>query len=148
MNTSIHQTANQSVYPGKYTPLPETETLLDQLCHSIKAESAAPAVDIQEFENYFMIEMKVKNVKREDVLIYIHENMLSIGITSKSDGCTCDFFGASTENIETFTESHILLPDNTDAEFITATCSQELLNVYILKTKEPAAFSERSVIVY
>ena len=103
--------------------------------------SGKPAVNIREDEKQFSIEVALPGLSREDIKIEIEKDMLMISSERKGEkeesrnGYTRKEFGYSS-----FCRNfHI--PENVDAEKISAAFNNGILNVELPKTKEETKLS-------
>lgn len=146
MWTLVADTKECLIYPGEYKPFPETRQILDDLISAGKESSSSP-VNMDEFENYFKVEMVVPGASREEILVYVHENILSILVLHKdvdSPGRKLKIHEFDTDCIE----RHVMLPENTDSEFACAVYWQGLLVIHIPKTAFPSKSVSQQIIVY
>jgi len=137
-----------SVYPGEYIPLPEMEALVEESKNLVKDSDAKPPVNMSEFEDYFKIEVPIPGVRREYIVIYTHENILSIVVLNKYLGKFKNEKLRTHEFDSRSFERHILLPEDADTEFVSATYGRGILNFHIPKTKEPSTAKTTSIVVY
>jgi len=137
-----------TVYPGEYIPLPEKEALLEELKVPPEDSAVKPPVNMDEFKDCFKIEMMIPGVKREDIFIHAHDNILSIVVLHKEyeelKKKKLQIHEYDTECLE----RHILLPGNTDTEFISAEYREGILHLHIPKTKGPSKTNSNVVVVY
>jgi HSP20 family protein len=135
-----------TIYPGIYIPLPEVNALLEEL--RLKGESSVsqPHVNIDEFENYFKIEVVIYGVNREEILITVDENVLTVTALNK------DKEEKVKHELHEFNHCcftrHILLPDNTDPQFIIAEYKAGILRIYVPKSSAPIKNVHASIVVY
>lgn len=133
-------------YPGKYIPLPETELLMQQL-QPDAASISTPLLNMDEFIEYYQLVMVIPGSKREDVLVYIHGNILSVAAAHKTDAAVVKKATIHEFDTKCF-ERHISLPQDADTAFIHAAFSEGLLKLYIPKSGDLAAVPLRQVVVY
>ena len=85
MTYNLPYPKEHSVYPGEYVPLPEKEALLTGLRSSgIDSAVQLPAVNMEEMKDCFKIEVLIPGVRREDILTYVENNILSIIVLSNN----------------------------------------------------------------
>ena len=123
------------VYPGVYRLLPETEALVKELSVTGNDQGVQVLVNMEELENCFEIEMIVPGVKREELIIYITDNIVSVialqhPCKPKKDLQIHEFDACCIQR-------HILLPVNADTEFISAEFKRGLLTMHIPKSEHP-----------
>jgi HSP20 family protein len=148
MREQLTYTKEYTVYPGEYNPPQEIKSLMEELQVWGRRSASTPLVNMDEFKECYTIEVVVPGVKREDIFVYIHDNILSIVVLNKN----IEEFRAKKLQIHEFDtksfERHILLPDNADTEFISAEYRQGILSLYIPKTDEPSKTGNKQIIVY
>lgn len=101
----------------------------------------APAVDIKETPEAFMVEAELPGMTKDDVKVTVHEGVLTIQGERKSEEETKD---KKLHRIERFYGSFMrrfTLPDNVDENSVTANFKDGLLTLTIQKAepKEPKA---------
>ena len=147
MTTTILPSKDHCIYPGEYIPLPKTESLIEKLRTRRKRIPANSMLRLQEFEDSFKIEMPVAGVKREDIIIYINNNILSIVLIGK-------IFENVKKNLQVhqfdtdFIEQHLVVPANADIEFISANYKEGVLNIHIPKGLPNQHQITREVVIY
>jgi len=147
MKTDLPHTKEYPVYPGEYVPMPEAIALLEELkIHSGDA-AANPLVNMDESRDCFKIEVQVPGVRREDIFIYAHDNVLSILVLRKDRENLKKKLQIHEFNAGSF-ERHILLPDDADTEFTSAEYRQGMLILHIPKTYEPSKSNTNQIVVY
>jgi len=137
-----------TAYPGEYKPLPEKEALFEKLIRHPLEHPAKPPLNLDEFEDYYKLEIMVPGANREDIFIYLQDNFLSIAVFHKG----CDRLKKGKKQIHEYEveclERNFLLPDNTDAAFIRAEYKEGILHLYLPKTDKPLNVTEKQVVVY
>jgi len=146
MTSQISNAAEHAVYPGEYVPLPETEALVQSLT-LWDINTAKPLVNMDEQEDCFSIEMFVPGVSHEEILIYVHDNILSVIVLNQNYGTFIKPSETHKYKINHF-ERHIVLPANADAAFASATYRQGILKLYIPKNETPTLSGSIHIIVY
>ena len=134
-----------TVYPGEYIPPPEVNALL-QASNLSQSSVAEPLVNIDEFEQYYKIEVVIFGVTRDAILITADDNMLSVtGIIKYSDD-------KNRRQLHEFDHCcfnrHIPLPKNTDPECIIAEYRSGILSIYVPKSAEPLKNIHTRIAVY
>ena len=143
MVKSIEHIADCSAYPGRYVPMPEIEELLK----GQKGCMTQPAINMDEFDNFFKIEVSLPGVHKEDIVIFVEQDVLIIKVIHKDQGGS-----ASRPKIHEFDvnyfERKILLPEKTDAEFTTAEYREGILNLIIQKVTDHSGLRSGRIVVY
>lgn len=140
--------SDYSVYPGEYVPLLKEEEMQEELKQWNKIEIALPQVNITEQSNSFKVELAIPGAKREDFLIHIDENILSVCVLHTH----CNSYKPENFHLHEFDHScfdrHIILPENADAEFASAEYFSGILFVHMQKTKQPRKNNHIHIAVY
>ncbi|MEP7111288.1 MAG: Hsp20/alpha crystallin family protein [Ferruginibacter sp.] len=136
------------VYPGVYVPLLREEEVLSALKRTHECEMFLPPVNVTELADSFKVEMAIPGVRREDFVIQADENILSICAVHKE----CELHEGESFQLHEFNydciDRHIVLPDNSDPEFISAEYQAGILRIYVPKTKQPARNLHTRIAVY
>lgn len=135
------------VYPGEYIPLPEIEALWGDLIESGNDFASKPLVNMDEYEDCFKIEVALPGVKREDIFIHMQENLLTVLVFHRDSEVLKKKLQIH-EFEKDYLERHLLLPDKTDTEFVSAKYRQGILMLYIPKTQEPSHNYSNHIVVY
>lgn len=144
LTTQIYK--EYTVYPGEYIPLPEVNALLSTMQSTNKISAARPSVNVDEYKDYYKIEVMVYGVKREDILINVNENILSILALQKES--EDDKKNQLHEFSHDCFDRHILLPDNTDSQLIIAEYQSGILTIYVPKSTDPVMNVHTRIVVY
>lgn len=148
MQNNLFHTKDHQVYPGEFVPLPEVEALLDEIKISSNSPIDQLPVNFNEHHNCYKIEVIVPGAKREDIFIFVLENVLTIVVLNKH----CEDFKKDGLQLHEFDtecmERHILLPENAEAEFASATYNQGILSLYLPKTNNPLKINTKQIVVY
>ena len=135
-----------TVYPGEYIPLPEVNALLQELTIGDKGSAEQPSVNMDEYEHYFEIEVVIYGVSREEILVTVDDNMLSVTAVIK------DKEEQERHQLHEFNHCcfnrHIVLPKNTDPQFIIAEYNAGIVRIYVPKSTEPLKNVHARIPVY
>lgn len=135
---------NESVYPGAYTPL----AAIEQFMNMHEQESACePPINMDEFTDHFKLEVSIPGVNRENILIHVHGNVLTVFVLSE-ENVEEDGKLQIHEFESTRLERHILLPDNADTEFMCAKYGPGILEFYIPKADHPVKNAFARIVAY
>lgn len=143
MNSSLSQEC--LVYPGEYVPMPETNALLH---HHAVDTCISPAMNMNEGSESFWFEMIVPGIKRENIIIHLHDNILSIIVIPLQKREHTDDKQLVHEFDEGLMERHIILPANADGEFVSAEYKMGVLKLYIPKSSGIPRQCNRHIVVY
>jgi HSP20 family protein len=134
MKNNIFHNSDGLIYPGVFVPLLKEKELQKELKKSQKSKTVLPAVNVTELKDSFKVEVSIPGVKREDFLILADENILSVCAIHKDCGLQKGEKSKRHEfNHECF-DRHIILPDNADADFISAEYAAGILYLHVPKT--------------
>ena len=137
-----------SVYPGEYVPMPEDEALLEELKIPANDSAAKPLLNMDEFKDCYIVEMRVPGVKRDEIIIHVHDDILSIAVLHREPGKIKRKKLQIHEFDSACLKRSIILPRNADSVFINAEYEAGILRLYIPKTKHPAKNPHTRIIVY
>jgi HSP20 family molecular chaperone IbpA len=98
-----------STYPGKYTPLPE----LDELSNDKRKCMTQPPLNIDEFDNFFMVEVSLPGIHRQDIIVFVEDNILTNKVIHKESNAFTSKPRIHEFDMNYF-ERQISLPDNAD----------------------------------
>lgn len=146
-NTTMHH-SGYSVYPGEYVPLLREEEVREELKRSHKEAFNHPPVNVTELAQSYKIEVAIPGVKREEFLIQIDENILSVNVLHKKSMLPeVENFQLHEFDYECF-DRNIILPENVDAEFVSAEYRSGILRLHLTKTNHPAKNFHTQIVVY
>jgi HSP20 family protein len=137
-----------SIYPGEYIPMPEDEALLQELKLPANDSTAKPLLNMDEFKDCYKVEMRIPGVTRDEIIIHVHDNFLSVVVLHKEPGNISRKKLQIHEFDSACLKRSILLPANADTAFINAEYEAGILRLYIPKTKHPAKNPHARIIVY
>lgn len=146
-----HYSSKSSIrysYPGEYRPLPELEQLAEELKLNRKATVLQPLVNVRDRPENFTIEVAIPGVKRENFLIAVKNQVLSIAMFAKNRvECMPENFQQHEFNYDCF-DRYIPLPDNVNPQFASASYKDGLLHIYIPKEAAPVKTETLRIVVY
>ena len=141
------------IYPGVYTPLHSLEPLLSDLILSKKDNNVQHLANtnMDEYTEYYKLKIAIPGVSRDQIMIYIHKNILSIAAMNKE--CECALSEDEKLKIHEFDcvplfQSHIFLPNNADAKFIFAKLNEGILDIRIPKTTKTEKNRDHHIVIY
>jgi HSP20 family protein len=137
-----------SVYPGEYTPMTEDEALLERLKITGKDSIVKLLLNMDEFKHYYTAKMRMPGIKREQIIIHVHDNILSIVVVHKAPENSDRKKLRIREFDSRCLRRSIILPANADTVFINAKYEEGILRLYISKAKHPTKNPNGRVIVY
>lgn len=143
MGKDLTHIADCSAYPGKYVPMPEIEELIvdKKICMT------QPAINMDELDNFFKVEVSLPGIHKQDILIFVEDHILTIRVIHKEND-----YPSSTQRIHEFDinyfERQIALPEDSDLEFITAEYRDGILNLIIPKVAKHSRFHPGKIVVY
>lgn len=136
------------IYPGEYTPLPELEQLATELQKRREGTVVQPLVNVWNTDESFIVEAAIPGVKRENFLISVKDNVLSIAFFIKKVADPASGSFQLHEFNYDCCDRHILLPDNVNAELASAEYKEGLLRIYMPKTDTATKNDQQRIVVY
>ena len=144
---NLNCSGNNTAYPGQYIASSLTlEELLDELQKPHEGE-AKPLVNIEEMPDAFIIEMAAPGLKNSDFYVSIIGNILTVSFLHKDDKHIIKLYRQHEFNYCCF-KKDIVLPDNVDADFISAVYKDGILCVRLPKSKEQVMNNIERIIIY
>lgn len=139
---------DSSIYPGEYVPFLNETEVKDEINHTDKKDIIHPAVNITEQSDSYKIEVAIPGVKREELLIYTKENILSIcAINNEKVNSARRNLQVQEFSYKWF-DRHILIPEDADTTFINAEYKSGILRLHIPKASRPINNLHTRIIVY
>ena len=146
-NSTLHLSA-YSVYPGEFIPPMNEDEIKEELKRSIKDNITTPPVNMIELNDSFLIDVALPGIKREELLINTDDNILSVCVIHKElESHKARNFQLHEFNYECF-DRHIILPENVDAEFVSAEYREGILHMRLPKTDTPSQKPHTRIVVY
>lgn len=134
---------NYSAYPGIYVPLPETEELLIDK----KRSMIQPAINMEEFDNFFKIEVSLPGVHKENIVIGVEGHNLTVKVVHKDDANNVSIARIHEFDVNYF-QRQIDLPHNSDPGFTTAEYRDGILTLITPKVTELSPAHSNRIVVY
>lgn len=138
----------RSVYPGEYIPRPDLESLLEESRVQARRPAERPQVNIDEFEDSFVIEAVMPGTRREDIMVETRDNTLSIVVAGRWKETPGPGLRGSHEFRPKNLERQIFLPEDADTEFLCAEFRQGILRIFIPKRSGLISSGTKRVVVY
>ena len=136
------------IYPGEYTPLPELEQLAAELKTARQGTVVQPLLNVRDSKESFIVEVAIPGVKRENFLLAVTDQVLSIALFVKNNSnCPAESFHLHEFNYECF-DRHLLLPHNANPELASAFYKDGMLQIYIPKELFPVKTESLRIVVY
>ena len=98
-----------------------------------------PAVDIFEEKNRYVLRADVPGVNPDDITVSLDNGILNVSGERQAEARTEDASAQRLERVAGRFFRHFSLPESTDAEAVTARCSNGILEVSIPKLPEVQA---------
>jgi HSP20 family protein len=148
LNPEILYDKSVNIYPGDYIPSSELDNLLHKTRIKLNTDYLGkPPVNLDEYDSDYRIEVIVPGVKREDIFVYVKNNILTIILLHKNSEelkKTLQIHEFETECLE----RNIELPKNADPEFLSAEYQQGILILHVPKAKETIKSISKRIVVY
>ena len=144
----LNQKSKESIlYPGEYVPLKDLYDRHEMFPEKDIDVVTQPFVNITEFDHHYKVDVVVPGVRREDIVVKIHGRMLSfyvshLGVLAEGKKTRLHEFDGC------YFERHILLPKNSDPEFISAEYRDGIISLHIPKSDWAEPVFNRRVVVY
>jgi HSP20 family protein len=136
-----------STYPGTFVPSPLVlEELIAELQQPQEGESR-PLVNVVEESDAFIIDVAAPGLKSEDFYVGIQEDILTISVLHKEKEESNKLFHLHEFNYWCF-KRDIILPQNVDADFLSAFYENGILRVRIPKSNVAIMNNVERVIIY
>lgn len=145
MKSNLIYKPDLGIYPGEYVPLESEENLRKKFKCLPEGDIILPPVNVKELVDLYKVEVSIPGIKKENILIIVEGNILSISVLNK-EGCLNkgESFQLHEFDYDSF-ERHIVLPCNTDSEFTKAEYKAGILRFYIPKSKLSAKKSVKKL---
>lgn len=148
MQQSINRQPDCSIYPGEYVPFLNEKEVKEAIHNTDKRDIIHPAVNILEQPTSYKIEVVIPGVERDELLIYVNGNILSIcAVNNEKINSTLRNLQVQEFSYKWF-DRHILLPEDADSTFISAEYRAGIVVVHIPKSAKPINNSHTRIIVY
>lgn len=148
MKQNLLYAEEYQVYPGDYAPLINGENISEELKISGMNNEAHLPVNIFELDDLLKVELVISGVKREDFLIQAGGNILSVYVIRKVEESSEGESVLSHDAGYEYFERHITLPDDADAEFVSAEYKEDVLRLHIPRTNQPSKNVHTRIVVY
>ena len=147
--TPIHPlNRKDTVYPGEYVPRTGMENCFNRLCSNADAAVSETPVNMLEDEDCFHLSLEMPGLKRDDILIFVHDHILSVSVHPQTAGLPENDQAPEAESNAHILERHIRLPEAADAEYISAEYRNGFLMLFISKNPSGSRINNRQVVVY
>lgn len=143
MSKDLTNIAECSAYPGQYVPMPDMAGLLSNR----KTFMKQPAINVDEFDNFFKVEVLLPGIHKQDITILVDDHTLTIKVIHK-DHDTSRANSRIHEFDVNYFERQISLPGKTDTEFTAAEYKEGILSLIIPKTTNQPTSHPGSIAVY
>ena len=147
MKKENQTTEKNGVYPGSFVPQKNSEIFKNEISKDKNKHTKKPLVNLIESNHSIILEMAVPGVKREDFLIEVIDDILTVHVIHKDSNKDFVAFSMHEFDCNKYKRS-IQLPPNADYAFVSAKYNDGLLTIYIPKTNEPFINQQNTIIVY
>jgi HSP20 family protein len=135
------------VYPGEYVPLQEIKKLIGEFNIEGKAATTTPLINMDEYDDYYKLELIMPGVSREDIFIHVENNILTVVVQRKVTEALKRKLQVHEYDGDKLVR-HILLPDDADTEFVCAEYRLGVISLHIPKTQHPQKTITNQIVVY
>ena len=143
MDQSIMHIEECTAYPGKYVPMPDIEELLNNKPGSM----TQPPLNIDEFDNFFRIEVSLPGIHKQDIVVLIEDSVLTVKVIHKDANSIASKPWIHEFDINYF-ERQISLPEDADIEFTSAEYRDGVLNLLVPKVATHSKVHPGRIVVY
>ena len=146
-NITTYQSAC-SIYPGKYVPLLNEDTITEKV-KSIKEEKVIhPQVYVTEYASSYKVKVNIPGIKQGEIMIHADDNVLNIyAVHGELKTLESDSFQLSKLEYDYFQQT-IFLEKNIDSDFINASYNAGVLILYISKANQNTKQLHAKIVVY
>lgn len=146
MKNNLRDTDN--IYPGSYIPFLQEDEMEQVLNRPHQKELNFPAVNVIELSTSFKVEMAIPAIKRENLFVHADNNVLSVCVLRPQKDAQGEIKPYVEDTDYRCFDRHIILPENADAEFISAEYKNGILCMYAPKSKRPNNNLHTNIAVY
>lgn len=147
MKKDNQTTEKNGVYPGSFVPQKNSEIIKKEISKVKNNFVKKPLVNLIESNHSITLEMAIPGVKREDFLIEVKDDILTVHVMHEDANKDFVAFSMHEFDCNKYKRS-IQLPPNADYAFVSAKYNDGLLTIYIPKTNEPFINQQNTIIVY
>lgn len=148
MQRSVFYKPDSLVYPGEFVPCADEENIRYRDIHKNKTLAPKPPVVITELPESFKLDFVIPGVTRDQLLIEVHSNVISVIILSRIKDKIKKEKRKKKEIIDDHIDRSISIPRNADPEFICAEYKDGILSIHLPKSKNPHKNLHRRIIAY
>lgn len=136
----------RNIYPGLYTPAIDVEGLRFAAAKDVENVSEIPSVSETEFDDHFLIELSLPGTPRENIMIYVQDEIISIVI--KDAGIHIPQLHSKRLDATGCANHNIKLPGHIETGFISASFRKGLLRIHVPKCREKGHIAKQEVAIY
>ncbi len=130
------------IYPGEYVGNGEIEKIKNNNKQTV-------ALNLTELPDLFKIEMFIPGVSREDIVIDIVDNVLTVRVTQKKKiKCIGEVCSVKEFESEGHIERKVVLPKKIDAIFTNAEYKSGVLKLHVPKSNKEEKITKTRIVVY
>lgn len=148
MKTTYTYHPEHCIYPGTYVPFMPEKEVKEEIKRTRKEDIVHPPVKVTEHEEFFVVELEIPGVKREEFLIEAKGNVLSVYVVHNNEKIFSNEKIMYQKNEHTCFDRHIILDENIDTEFIIAEYLAGILKLHVPKSNKPGKVPHARIIVY
>jgi HSP20 family protein len=144
----LYNGGSQFIYPGKYSPVTCNWQEVFKDIQKNRISTTRPLVNIIESKDHYQVDIAAPGHKKEDFLIHLKHRKVDI-IALKSAKKTPEpiVYHIHEFNYDCF-EHKFILPEDVDADTISAEYDAGILSLYLTKTSHPENETVHRIIVY
>jgi len=136
------------IYPGQYTPMSDFNEIAENMKSKNGLSFKKALVNIVEMNNLFKIEMAMPGVKREDIFVEVEEGILSVCVLHQLSSMSESNEFKTHEFDATKYTRQIVLPQNIEHSFVSASYHDGILSIYFPKLSNQKNQKHATIAVY
>jgi HSP20 family protein len=129
---------SHSVYPGEFIPMADEALVVKQTISMRSTGVNLPYTNVKELIDEYKIEIAAPGFRRDKLIVYADTNDLLVCATPDYD---------EAQSTKSF-QRHVKLPGDADVELAIAEYRNNILELYVPKTKQPCKTGTARIIVY
>lgn len=139
---------NNYSYPGIFVPSPlQMDDIFNELKQVGSGMVSVPLMNVVETPDSYNIEVAAPGIEKNNFLVSIHDNVLSVSVLNKDPGKNNKIYHQQEFNYNCF-KRELPLPEDIDLDFLSASYHRGILNLNFPKGKGKFPGEVERVIIY
>ncbi len=146
MISKLSHLNEHSVYPGEYVPISTTGESIELIMQ--ERDELFPYANTTEYSHSYKIEVAIPGVNRDEFRIQAEDNLLLVCVIHKKS--TPPIHNNMPDNISIYEyyERQLVLPEDADTSFVSATYQAGILCIHVPKTNQLVKNQHTDIIIY